>query len=244
MTIFFTLRPSAAQLIFSSEFKDTKRANLERPKFFFEVHPLEHDYLELETGEIFAREDYARVHLSRMQLISASLLITEAHTEEEISYSRMAYLEGSKRDDGEGYDPSISFHLFLPPAHFQQLMTNARSGLLPSSITLTLPYDFHSKENPLKMGWEPDGSGTKWNNRGEEDRKISIEGATLSYDLLTVQRDTETGEVAQPRPVSEIGEAINDELHSIQRLIAKAGQAVIWIGGVLVLLAIYYVSRR
>jgi hypothetical protein len=73
----------------------------------------------------------------------------------------------------------------LPQQDFEQILHNARAGLLPSSVEVELEHPIRDAEFPLKFSWEPDGSGLIWDNRSANGKRqgLKIEGVTLHYAL-------------------------------------------------------------
>lgn len=154
----------------------------------FRVHLDGRDHVDLETGEIF--QDPRR--LNKKNVISASLTVEQAKTEEYYGYNRMTYSEEIVSDDPIASHPSeIYFSVFVPQADMQELATNIRSGLLPSTIRVELPFDMRGS-SPIRYGWEPDGSGMKWLNQDKNNRNVKIQGVSFHYDLLNPAEDSST----------------------------------------------------
>lgn len=126
------------------------------------------------------------------KLISAHLSVCEASSESDSQYNTIHYHEAIKGDD-YGNPPFIGFDFYLHPRDFDELMKHIQSGLIPSTVQVDLG-STRNEALPIKYGWQPDGSGKKWNNKNEENRHVQIERISFHYDLQKSVEDSDTGE--------------------------------------------------
>jgi len=234
-----SLKPTSIGLRISANIPNDRAAFAGGQQLTLAVHLEGRDHLDLETGEVFQNPAYAKIRSSKEALVG-SFSIAQAREPEDFGFNQMRYIEGVKTDDGD-IGPQIHFRLYLPSDDFQQLIANARSGLLPSSISIDLAHNIFDRSSPVEYGWEPDGSGKKWNNRASENRSIKIEGATFTFELLRHLGDRSPEEIAQSEPLSpaESMQAhtaiVNATLLSILSGIRNLGIAVAVIGGAILL---------
>jgi len=246
--MYLELKPTVIGMQISANIPNQRSAFAGTQQLTLDVHLAgRDDHLDLETGEVFRNPSWARTRGAK-ETVSGSITIRQARNAEDFGSNDMRYFERQSFEDSE-IPPQIHFHLCLPSDDFQQLITNARGGLLPSSILIELAHNLFEKPSekpsPIQYGWEPDGSGKKWNNRLEENRCIKIEGATFNFEMLRPVRDRSTGEIAESAPLSpaESMQAqtaiIKAALLSILSEIRHVGLAVAAIGGVILLVLLF-----
>ena len=125
-------------------------------------------------------------------------------------------------------------------------MTSVRGGLLPSSITIGLPFSVHKRSGPLEFGWEPDGSRIIWHNRDEANRKVKIESVSINYQPLNATRSEDTGQVVEPKSVSmfEIWRETKMQFAALQADLKAVKKTFSFAIAVFVLAAIYFAIRH
>ena len=158
-------------------------------------------------------------------MISATLEIWQARDDADFQNNKMIY---------RGY--GIGLCCVLPSKEFNELLTNIRSGLTPSSVSVALPIKYHGypdadtdKAYALTSG---DG-GFKWDNEWptagaplHENNFIKHEGITLNYGLLKSTFDYEMREVKAP-------EATLTDVVDAQRQLRDQLVAISMFGGLL-----------
>lgn len=149
-------------------------------------------YLQLDTGEVFTNPDRWRLTHKGAPLIEFSLMLLPAQNDEEISDSRINYHKGQEDADGH-LDSFIAAACFIPPDQYGALLTNLRSGMYPSHVSIELQSIISQDRDkrPLEFGWEPDGSGLIWHN-GRIDR-LPIYGVEFLYPVLESPQIIEIG---------------------------------------------------
>ena len=189
------------------------------------VFPKGRDYLELITGEILCNPENVQFRDKKNKIDAAMLSINRAFGEEAYRYSALRYIP-EVRDFAAA---SLYFHVFIPPAEFDDLMMNVRSGLIPASVDVELERDLMDQKPALDPGWEPDGSHLVWNNDTEQAKKgLPITSIKLGY-LLSKNSDE----------VPQRAETTNNLLSAIRRDLQRFGW--IFIGAAAVLM---YLTRH
>lgn len=148
--------------------------DFESRHFDFRDVTLESGALELETGEVLG----ARFGKLNDSTISASLQFYLAGQEGSISEMRYWPWIG---DDGSGIGPFVTFDISASSSRFDELVTNVRHGLVPSTISIKLAEDqkFWRIDDP-EVSW----SKRVWRNEIIDDRgcsAIPIERYAFSY---------------------------------------------------------------
>jgi hypothetical protein len=138
-----------------------------------EVYPSDRDYIELKTGEVFCDPRYLKFRGKDRESISATLSILPASSDEDHAYSRMIYHK-AVGNDLEYHPSSIHFSCFLSPGDFADILSDIRNGIAPSSVTVEVDEKVADAASALTFGWEPDGSGMKWNNDKAASGKLAI----------------------------------------------------------------------
>ncbi|MDD1519986.1 MULTISPECIES: hypothetical protein [Bradyrhizobium] len=207
-----TLKASSVSMHSYADLPDEKGIGRGRQVVSFQVQLDGHDHVNLETGEVFQKPS----RWNKEKLISAVLTVEIAKTDEYYAYNRMSYSEELVSDDPIACHPSeIYISVFVPSADLQELVANIRSGFLPSTITVELPFDL-SKSSPIQYGWEPDGSGKKWLNRDENNRHVKIQGVSFHYDLLQPVEDSSADDLpAEPKGSFDVERANAAAMHQM-----------------------------
>jgi hypothetical protein len=82
----------------------------------------------------------------------------------------------AREDDIDPWPASYAAEVRVLQEQFHEIILAARAGRLPSTLLISVG-------GPgAKMGWEPDGSGTEWDNK--EHRNVLIYSLTLSVPLV------------------------------------------------------------
>lgn len=241
--MFLTLKASSVSMHSYADLPDEKGIGGGRQVVSFRVHLDGRDHVDLETGEIFQRPS----RLNTNRLISASLTVEQAKSDEYYAYNRMSYSEELVSDDPIASCPSeIYFSVFVPSADMQDLATNIRSGFLPSTIRVELPFDL-SETSPIKYGWEPDGSGMKWLNSNKDNRQVKIRGVSFHYDLLKPVEDTSSeAPPAEPAGTFDLERANAAAMHQIGGALTSLRteiKAIGWIALICAFAIAYYLKR-
>jgi hypothetical protein len=187
--MFLKLKAASISMHSYADLPDEKGVGSGRQTFGLSVHLDGGDHIDLETGEVFQSPRRS----NNKNGISGFLTLEQAKTDGHYTYNRMTYCDEIVSDDPMVSNPSqILFTVFVPPGDFQELVSNSRNGLLPSTIMVELQHDILGESSPIKFGWEPDGSGKKWLNRDEKNKHIKIQGISFHYDVLTPVEDHST----------------------------------------------------
>ena len=151
----------------------------------FDVVPEGRSHLDLQTGEIFQSSSYAALRKQEGKAISAKLFVARReHNAAGVELpSEMRYVPGR----GEGRS---EVHLIwcLPDDHLKGFHSLVLAGKTPQKAVVFL------RHSELEFGWEPDGSGQKWDN--EKSPSVLIENVSFNFDLqvpsIDQPLDTET----------------------------------------------------
>jgi hypothetical protein len=183
------------------------------------VHPDDRDYLQLKTGEIFcspSNSDFSGADRGR---IAAWLVIEQADFDHDSADNKLRYLSETGRDRVP-QQSAIEFHWCLPTAEFQQLLSNIRSGLIPTKASIALQHEIVDGGTSLRFNLEADGSGIKWDNDNAAARKlgINIEHVTLQFRLRDHPGESET---------IDLSHAMRDQLSRVSGEIRRIGAILI-----------------
>jgi hypothetical protein len=133
----------------------------------FTLAPVENDHFDLQTGEVFQSKRRAKRYNQEDKQISAQLTVLENRGDLDT--------DDVRETNSLRYAKSVLFAFYyLGGREFDALYTSIISGLSPRRIGFTLDDD------TLDYGWEPDGSGQKWDN--EKKKIILIERLEFSFD--------------------------------------------------------------
>jgi hypothetical protein len=168
-----------------------------------EVYPTGRDYIELKTGEVFCDPRYLTLRGKDRESISATLSVLPANADKDYDHSAMRYYKATV-DDLDGHPSSIHFSCYLPPGDFADLLADIRLGITPSSVTVEVDENAVDPTAALTYGWEPDGSGKKWNNDKAASGKqaIKIDRLSLTSEELQGGYDEEAGRPTAPKLAS------------------------------------------
>ena len=97
----------------------------------------EGDHIDLDTGEVFQDEAYARLRKKETKLIRATASIRARSIAAKEQINTMRYWAGSSRGDNTR-PSSIHFDVFVAPSVFDSMIANFRCGIFPQTITFKL----------------------------------------------------------------------------------------------------------
>jgi hypothetical protein len=194
----------------------------------FDVTQQGHDHLDLKTGEIFQNSKYAASRAQKDKAISATLFVTRRETSASGAElpSAMIYHPGHEGTLGhEGSASLISLIWRLPDDHLAAFHSLILAGKTPRGATVNFPFDPFDKSGGaaggLEFGWEPDGSGQKWDN--EKQRSVPIKNVSFDFDLPVIPPDAPWDE-AEDRALFSDAARVNAilirKLSSIESLLA------------------------
>lgn len=187
------------------------------------VEPAENEYLALETGEIFQALGYARLRGNEDKLIAATLNI-HGFADPGEHESALRYWKATGTD-WEAEPSGISFQFCVPISDFESLLGNLRAGIHPKSVGVELDDGALGENSKLSYGWEPDGSGMKWNNL-DDSSIIPIRRISLKYQIQarTEMKDSESLTAIDFGNAREVNEAVIKRLDTLlMRLIDSHG---------------------
>jgi hypothetical protein len=106
----------------------------------------------------------------------------ESNYHSDYQENKMDYY-GGYSSELENFPSSIHLYYHLPPEEFADLLRDIRSGQILSSVTINFDDKYKGNKGALTFGWEPDGSGKKWNNdRSTGEFRIGIDSVRLFYE--------------------------------------------------------------
>jgi hypothetical protein len=201
----------------------SKAANAERrfTTLYFGLEAVDHDQLELATGEVFKepRRVAESDKLIRTQVgISRASLGKAPIDEGDDRIGRMSYLGSTGRD--YDYQPSsIYLTLYLPDEEFDQLVSAVLQGMPPDTMNFEIDgLDYYGPD---------DGSWRKWDNKAHE--HLPIRHATWNIEALKApQEDSEPPpETVLEREVKNLASALRNIRTQLAFLIALSAAAVV-----------------
>jgi hypothetical protein len=194
------------------------------------VHPQANNYLELETGEIFCHPDYFRVHGKKRQAISATLFISKAITESDYQENNTMDRYGGYSSELEKFPSSVYLYYHLPPEEFADVLRDIRSGQIVSSVQINFDAKYKGDNGELTFGWEPDGSGKKWNKDESTGRfRIGIDSVRLFYERSSLSE------------IAKQTQELTGRLQAIERNVSYYGRIFAF---VIAILVFYLVAMR
>jgi hypothetical protein len=213
--VYVSLKIESLQINSSWSDKSFEHAAPNTTAIAMKVQPLDRGHIVLSTGEVF-RHPNRLIGESDKPNIAASTYIRT--TTDPSRYSTMIYLPGSKSDfDGTG--PTIHFDLAIDPAAFDETLTNIRSGVFPTAITIEFDTPLLDNQGPLEFGWQPDGSGVKWDNSTRDKCRVRIKSVSFISEVLKPAPAPDTLEAAeaaqQPILVQSANALPNPDLKSL-----------------------------
>jgi hypothetical protein len=149
------------------------------PALSYAVRLADGESIEITTGEKF--DDL------KGQFV-VSLDTEEAPPVREDATGLIAYHEAHGGDD-YSFPASYTIQIWVPRATFDELLSAARFGRMPSKMTI--------ETKGMDYDWQPDGSGKKWDNKKSRYLKIDSFGFELPLYHPAVGNF--------PRPLSEEG---------------------------------------
>jgi hypothetical protein len=205
-------------------------------------------YIQLDTGEVFTNRDRMRIMHKGAELIGFSLTILPAKNDEELGNSRLKYHKRQESAD-EHLDSLIHAACFITPDLYYALLTNLRSGMHPSHVSIELESIIRQDRDtaPLEFGWEPDGSGLIWHN--ERANRLPIFGVEFLYPVLELPQIMEP--VSEPTDCDPVPAKINcpggrddkKQFSQISQQLTLIRQTVMFIAVVILMAAITMVFR-
>lgn len=188
---------------------------------YFGLEAVDHDQLELATGEVF--KEPRRVAGSDTP-IAASVGISRASdgkapidAGDPNRIGRMTY-HGPMGRDFEHEPSSIYLTLYMPDEELDQLVGAVLQGKPPATMTFEV--------DGLDYGGAPDGSCRKWDNKAQED--LPIRHATWNVEpLKALDEDAEPQEPALEREVKALGSTLRTIKAQLAFLIALSAVAVV-----------------
>jgi hypothetical protein len=141
-------------------------------------------------------------------------------------------------DDLEYQPSSIHFACFLPPDDFAAVLADIRNSITPSSVTVELDEKIADATSALTFGWEPDGSGMKWNNDKAASGKqvVKIDRVSFTSEQLQGGYDEDAERPTAPRLASNVQvirelkaglDSIRDDFRYYGRLLSVAVIAIV-----------------
>jgi len=148
----------------------------------FDVVPEGGAHLDLKTGEVFQSDSYTKLHQQSDRAIAGTLFVTR-HSRSASGAelpSEMRYITGKAE-----WGPQIYLIWRLPDDELARFHSLILGGNGPRKAVIFFPHD------KLEFGWEPDGSGQKWDN--EKTAAVPIDN--VRFDQLSLK---ESANVDQP----------------------------------------------
>lgn len=173
--------------------RDDDRRQSSRDALRLGIVPEAGDYLQLATGEVFCHPSNATFSSADRSRIAASLVIEQADSDHDGADNKLRYLAETGGDRGS-HPSVIEFHWCLPSEEFYELLSNIRSGMLPTKAGIVLQHEIVEGGTSLRFNLQADGSGMKWDNDNAAARKleIGIEQVTVQFRSLDGRADNET----------------------------------------------------
>jgi len=139
------------------------------------VRPEGVDHLDLKTGEIFQSQSRAALMRQEDKAISATLFVSgpEQNSDGIELRSEMRY-----RPPQSESGPEIWLLLRLTSDHLAGFHAMLIAGLMPKQAVVFFPL------GEFEYGWEPDGSGQKWDN--ESKPTVPIEDVRFDLSFIDV----------------------------------------------------------
>jgi hypothetical protein len=201
----------------------------------FDVVPEESSHIDLKTGEIFQSSSYAWLRKREDKAISATLFVTSqgrnaAGTE---LPSEMRYVPG------KGERSSINLIWRLPDDHLAGFHDLVLAGKMPRQAVVFFQH------GELEFGWEPDGSGQKWDN--EKTPAVLIENVRFDLSLQVSPVDRPWNEKVPDHyypaffsDAAKVNFALVRKLSAIESSMGRLS----WIVGLIALLMLVLVLSR
>lgn len=144
----------------------------------FRVIPEGHFHLDLKTGEIFQRSSYAVLRKQEDKAISATLFVgRQEHN------AAGAKLPSEMRYFSERGEINLIWQ--LTDEHLAGFHSLVLAGRTPRTAVVFFQH------GTLESGWEPDGSGQKWDNG--KNPSVPIENVSFRFELHAQPTDEPLG---------------------------------------------------
>ena len=146
------------------------------------------DRLELETGEVFGRSyrDSEKIRIP----MSMGVYPRSDESSDERQISKIWYWESRQATYEFGDSaPALNVTQYLKPQDFEDLLSNLKNGLIPSTITIYIGFKPFEEQGPISYGNAPDGSELIWKNKDKENQSVELENIEFAYQLLSPQKD-------------------------------------------------------
>jgi hypothetical protein len=119
--------------------------------------------------------------------------------------------------------------------------------VFPATATVNLKHELFDKTSPLTFGWEPDGSGMKWDNT--KDKPISIESVDFAYELVgeaqdNLTEDSTPGVISLPEAVKAQTKEIREQFAEIRKELGRYAKILIFLLGAIVALLFFLLPRK
>ncbi len=202
----------------------------------FDVIPEGRFHLDLKTGEIFQSNSYAALRKQEDKAISATLFVTrrEHNAAGAELPSEMRYVPGR----GE-WDSEIYLIWRLPDDHLAGFHSLILAGRTLRKAVVFLQH------GDIEYGWEPDGSGQKWDN--EKNPSVPIENVSFNLDLHAQSADQPlNSEVPEGDDRAFFSDAARVNFVLIRKLsaIESAVGRLCWTVGIIAILTLGLVLSR
>ena len=202
----------------------------------FDVVPEGRFHLDLKTGEIFQSSSYAALRKQEDKAISAKLFV--ARREQSAAGaelpSEMRYVAGKGERDSE-----LWLTWRLPDDHLAGFHALVLAGRTPRTAVIFFAH------GELEFGWEPDGSGQKWDN--EKNPSTPIENVRFDLSLhapsseLPVNTEVpESDDRAFFSDTAKVNFALIRKLSAIESSVSRLS----WMVGLIALLMLGLVLSR
>jgi hypothetical protein len=194
----------------------------------FDVVPEDGSHIDLKTGEIFQSSGYAWLRKQEDKAISATLFVTgrARNAAGRELPSEMRYAPGNRDRSAE-----IELVWRLPDDHLAGFHSLVLAGKTPRKAVILLLH------GALEYGWEPDGSGQKWDN--EKKPAVPIENVRFDFRFEVPLTDQplnteipDDGDRAFFSDATRVNYALMRKLSAIEFSIARLS----WIVGLIALL--------
>jgi len=185
------------------------------------VTPEDRDYLQLKTGEIFCNPSDADFSNADRPRIAASLVIEQAGSDHDGADNKLRYLSDAGRDR-ISHQAAIEFHWCLPTSEFQGLLSNIRSGLIPTKASIALQHEIVEGGTSLRFNLEADGRGIRWDNDNAAARKLGI-----AIEQVTLQFRSRDGLVENDHKAIDLSTEVSNQLTRVGSEIRRLGAILI-----------------
>lgn len=162
-----------------------------------------------------------------------------------IAWGHLRHQEHAVYDDMV-VDESFWVALYVSQPLFERLLDLARQGKLPSmslEVCQGPPGESASDVEPLKYGWEPDGSGVDWDNK--QHRLVEIDWCEFTYPLAGAEsaseEETDPEEEARARAALPVTKSDLDAMRS--EVSARFRSLIVAVWTIAILVAVFAFFR-